>query len=345
MKFTLTFFILLLSFNIKAQSLDDLVFGGEGSFEAISWNLEFFPKNNQQTIDSTALAIQQLNADVYALQEIDNLDALQQLDDLLIDYQSYVIPKHYNNLTLAFLVKKDIEVINYNSIYTSSSYNSMFAGRPPLLIQVAHNGSSYYIINVHLKCCGDGSINTFDYSDEEYRRLQAVDQIKTYIDSYLSDKKVIVMGDYNDLLEDNSPNNVFQSLLDDTENYLFADLPILDLPSSQWSFPSWPSHLDHILITNELFGEFNNAYNYVTTIKMANYFTNGFYGYDNCISDHYPVGIRLWPYTTNLDEKENKPSPIRRIINIEGKRVNRQANKLQFYFYENGKVEKNIIIE
>lgn len=345
MKFTLTFFIIVLSSNIHAQSLDDLEFGAEGSFEAISWNLEFFPKNNQQTIDSTALAIQQLNADVYALQEIDNLDALQELDDLLTDYQSYVIPENYNNLTLAFLVKKDIEVINYNSIYASSTYNSMFAGRPPLLIEVLHNGSSYYIINVHLKCCGDGSINTSDYSDEEYRRLQAVNQIKTYIDSYLSDKKVIVMGDYNDLLEDNSTNNVFQSLLDNTENYLFADLPILDLPSSQWSFPSWPSHLDHILITNELFDEFNNAYNYSTTIKMANYFTNGFYGYDNCISDHYPVGIRLWAYTSNLEEKENKSSPIKSIINIEGKRVKPQANQLQFYFYENGKIDKNIIIE
>ena len=48
---------------------------------------------------------------------------------------------------------------------------------------------------------------------------------------------------------------------------------------------------DHILITNELFDELSNAYNYVTTIKMSNYFANGF-AYDNCISDHYPVGIR-----------------------------------------------------
>ena len=208
----------------------------------------FFQKNDQMTIDSTALAIQRLNADVYALQEIDDLEALEELDEILTNYTSYVVPENYNNLTLAYLVKNDIKVINYISIYASSSYNSMFAGRPPLLIELIHSGMTYYLINVHLKCCGDGTINTADYSDEEYRRLQAVNQLKTYIDSYLPEN-VIVLGDYNDLLEDNIYNNVFQSILDDTENYLFADLPILNLPTSQWSFPSWllspRSYFDH----------------------------------------------------------------------------------------------------
>ena len=29
-------------------------------------------------------------------------------------------------------------------------------------------------------------------------------------------------------------------------------------PSSNWSYPTWPSHLDHILISDEVFDEFEN---------------------------------------------------------------------------------------
>ena len=57
----------------------------------------------------------------------------------------------------------------------------------------------------------------------------------------LPDKSVIILGDFNDLLEDSPNNNVFNTILMDTDNYLFADQPILDLPTYQWSFPSWPS--------------------------------------------------------------------------------------------------------
>ena len=161
----------------------------------------------------------------------------------------------------------------------------------------------------------------------------------------MSDKNVLVVGDYNDLIEDDISNNVFQSFIDDSDNYLFADTPILDFPTSLWSYPSWPSHLDHILISNELFDDFNNAYNHVTTIDMAQYFNNGFDGYYKCISDHLPVGIRLWPITSNIDDKKIKPKHIKEIINIEGKNVKPSSNQLQFLIYDNGSVEKKITLD
>ena len=45
----------------------------------------------------------------------------------------------------------------------------------------------------------------------------------------------------------------FQVFLDNSNNYMFTDIEIAEGASQYWSFPSWPSHLDHILITNELF--------------------------------------------------------------------------------------------
>ena len=47
-------------------------------------------------------------------------------------------------------------------------------------------------------------------------------------------------------------------------------------------------------------------------MNMAQYFSNGFYGYDNCISDHLPVGIRLWPYTSSIDDKEVNLANLKR---------------------------------
>jgi endonuclease/exonuclease/phosphatase family metal-dependent hydrolase len=344
MQNTLTILTLFISTITFGQSLNDLSFGESDAFEAVTWNLEFFPKNNQTTIDSSALAISRLDADVFALQEIDDVNAFQQLANSLPNYEGYIIPDNYGNLTLAYLVKENVEVVNHMSIYTSSSYNTMFAGRPPYLIQLIHNGTTYYLINVHFKCCGDGTLNTSDYSDEEYRRLQASNQIKTYIDSYLPDENVIVLGDYNDLLEEGESNNVFQSIIDDSENYLFSDMLIAQQTSSNWSFPSWPSHLDHILISNELIDDFNNSYNNVQTILMDNYFSNGFYGYDNCISDHRPVAIKLFQTPSNVVEENKAPSKLKGIRDIQGRKTFPQSNNLQFYYYENGTVEKHFII-
>ena len=345
MKKSLTILFLFVSSFIFSQSLSDLVFGGEGSFEVVTWNLQFFPKNNQTTIDSTKLSMLALNADVYALQEINDVDAFQDLANSLEDYMGYIIPNNYNNLKLAYLVHKDVEVISHSSILNSNQYSYNFAGRPPYLIELNFSGLTFYIINIHLKCCGDGILDELDSEDQETRRKAAINAIKYYIDNNLSDKNVLVVGDYNDLIEDDISNNVFQSFIDDSDNYLFADTPVLDFPTFLWSYPTWPSHLDHILITNELFDEFNNAYNYVTTINMAQYFSNGFEGYDNCISDHLPVGIRLWPITSNIDDKKIKPKHIKEIINIEGKNVKPSSNQLQFLIYDNGSVEKKITLD
>ena len=81
------------------------------------------------------------------------------------------------------------------------------------------------IINIHLKCCGDGYLNTANFSDEENRRLTALNYIKSYIDNNLSNQNVLVIGDYNDELDDGMII-IFSKFIDDNDNYLFADMSI-----------------------------------------------------------------------------------------------------------------------
>ena len=97
------------------------------------------------------------------------------------------------------------------------------------------------------------------------------------------------MGDLNDDIAESWQNNVFQMILDDTQNYFFMDLEIANASSSEWSYPSWPSHLDHILITNELFDDLDDSD--IQTIKIDEYLNGGWNEYDQYISDHRPVAI------------------------------------------------------
>ena len=72
--------------------------------------------------------------------------------------------------------------------------------------------------------------------------------------------------------------------------------------------------------------------------------SNGFYGYDNCISDHRPVAIKLFQTPSNVEEENKAPSKLKGIRDIQGRKTLPQSNNLQFYYYENGTVEKHFII-
>ena len=110
----------------------------------------------------------------------------------------------------------------------------------------------------------------------------------------LSEKNVIILGDLNDELTDQEQDNVFMNFISQTCEYLFVDMIIAeDNTSSQWSYPSWPSHIDHILITNELFDEYEKEPSLVQTIHLQEYFDGGWIDYEKYISDHRPVGLRL----------------------------------------------------
>ena len=91
---------------------------------------------------------------------------------------------------------------------------------------------------------------------------------------------------------------------------MFADLEIASGSKTEWSYPSWPSHLDHILITNELFDEFKRETSIISTIKVDEYVGDNWWVYDNNISDHRPVAIKLhFDLNTGLaDFSATKPS-------------------------------------
>ena len=176
-------------------------------------------------------------------------------------------------------------------------------------------------------------MNTNDPQDEENRRLMAVTYLKEYIDSLLHDRKVILLGDLNDILTDNPQNNIFNSFINDTINYLFVDM---DISSSKMIGPTLlgPSHLDHILISNELFQSFQNNYSKVSCIQIDDYM-NSWNQYDNNISDHRPVALKLnFNHITDITDTDSENKELLKIVDVLGREVTEITKGTLFYIYK-----------
>ncbi len=253
-------------------------FGTYESLDLLSWNLEHFPKNNT-TIDTLAHIIPELFVDIIALQEIESTVSLNNLTNKLGDnWISYIAEENSSWGELSYLINTSEIEISEPPYTILTQYEYYFAYRPPFVLHISYQNDDYIIINVHYKCC-DGS---------EDRRLQASVYLESYILNNYTNDKVIVLGDFNDLLIDNP--NVFEPFLDEPNMYEFSDYYIAQIEMiDEWSFPGWPSHLDHILITNEIF-DYEQTTN---TLLIDEVFFNSLYNYDTHISDHRPVGIKL----------------------------------------------------
>ncbi len=271
---------------IISQNFPNL--GSQDSFDFMTWNIEWFPKNGQTTINYVAEIIEDIDVDVIAMQELDDRDLFDQMISSLDGYAGYYDSSWFAGLAFIYNTET-VQVNDIYEIYTTSPYWNAFP-RSPMVMDLNFNGVNYFLINNHFKCCGDGSLDLNDDSDEEKRRYDAINLLRDYIDENLPNQNVIVLGDLNDDIAEPQINNVFQLIINDP-NYEFVDYQIALGSSSDWSFPNWPSHLDHILVSDELFEEL--AYSHVETIKLDQYIDGGWNEYDYNISDHRPVFMQL----------------------------------------------------
>lgn len=285
-----------------AQSLGDISFGTDSTLELVTWNIEWFPKNGQATADSVAKIIQAIDADVYGIQEIDDSAFFRQVINGLPDYEVHIEPGYFRGLVYVYK-SSTVSINGIYKIYDTSPYWTVFP-RSPLVMDFRFEGEDFIVINNHYKCCGDGVLNLNDSGDEETRRYEANTLLKQFINLNFPTKNVILLGDLNDNLADAFSNNVFRMFLNDTNNYRFTDLDIANGTNYHWSYPSWPSHLDHIMVTNEMFQYLDDPSNSAETIRIDDYLPGGWSTYDNIITDHRPVGLKMKITTSGIGEEE-----------------------------------------
>jgi hypothetical protein len=258
-------------------------FGTDSSLDIISWNIEQFPKlkeEKEKTISTVTEIIIDLDADLYGVQEITDVESFIKLINNLEDYDGTHSNDVSSGLMTAIIYKKDIiHISNKRMLFEDDSYAFP---RPPLEVYVvAHYGDHVFdftFIVLHLKALGG--------AENEYRRKLACQKLKDYLDlnrAGSGDPDYIVLGDWNDELDDPISNNVFQVFLDDTVNYQFLtkNLPVNDCT---YIGDSWCSIIDHILISIEVKPKFLGGK--IEIQKIDNYLNT----YVNDVSDHRPVG-------------------------------------------------------
>jgi len=266
----------------KLNLFDVPILGDPDRLEVITWNLEWFPAAGDTTLRSVAEIVSDWQVDIVAFQEIKNIGEFARLMELLPDHD-FVISEQSSFMDQAIVYRKDvITYLGHREPFASDDY--YYAGRPPLMVDFYwHCGSAgleFSLINMHLKCCGDGL----------YRRQQSLQQLHGLLTDYLDNgnENIIVVGDWNDDLADKGIEQSFTVFLEDRDNFRFATEAIYQ-DVKQASYPSWPSFLDHILYARGFFDE-QAAGGRVETLKPEDY-VGSWEIYEATLSDHRPV---LW---------------------------------------------------
>lgn len=247
------------------------------TLDIMTWNLEFFPKSGNVSEENVYDIIKNSQVDIVGVQEIDSWSSLEELADKLGGWEAE-LEDVLGNQDIGYLYKpSEIEILE--SPFKIYRNNGSPFPREPIVTKIRHKqtGLEVVLINIHLKCCGGNS--------NESRRQEASRLLKQYIDAEYPNTAVVVLGDWNDDIYETNGVNVFQNFMDDTENYRFADKDVAQGPSSGWSYPSFPSHIDHILMTDELFDHFKDSRTLTVNQCLNTYYST--------VSDHRPVIARF----------------------------------------------------
>jgi endonuclease/exonuclease/phosphatase family metal-dependent hydrolase len=273
----------------EPELFETLRFGSNSTFDVVTWNLQTYPRSNTETIEYAAAAIKNMKADVIGVQEIMNWVAFDMLVEQLDGFDGYHATSD-DYMDLGYIWRTD--TVSGVTFEEPLSGNTPFP-RYPLVMHMTFGGEQFVLVNNHLKCCGDGTLEDNDPQDEEYRRALACNMLDEWIREESQGTKLILLGDLNDKLDDTALHNVFQVFLDDSDKYLFADMPLAD--SDERSSWSWrlQSHIDHIMITEELFVDFARPTSDILTIRLDQHLPDGLGEYNSMLSDHFPVGLRL----------------------------------------------------
>ncbi|MDD3052453.1 MAG: endonuclease/exonuclease/phosphatase family protein [Candidatus Cloacimonetes bacterium] len=267
--------------NVIDPNIDngDYFVGSNETLEVMTWNIQEFPKSSS-TVGFVAQIIDSLQIDIIAMQEINSAEDFQELETSLSGWEKFRANSASYDINLAYFYKANLDVDNIYEIYTDDWYSFP---RPPLVMEMFFQTKSYVIINNHFKAYGD--------EESVDRRRQASQKLELYCNNNFAGQRIVIVGDLNDSLTDGEENNVFLNFLN-SPDYAFADQAIAESSSANWSYFNY-SHIDHILISDELFEAFENEQSTVLTMKVEK-IIGGESIYKSNISDHRPVAIKLF---------------------------------------------------
>jgi endonuclease/exonuclease/phosphatase family metal-dependent hydrolase len=273
-------------------------------FSAANWNIEWFgettqgPSDEALQLSNAQYVISSAGMDFWALQEVVSPAAFDALKQQLPGYDGFLASdasrvsagsSYYtvDEQKLAVLFRSDVVSVRRAEVILTA-YNYDFASRPPLRVDlsVTRNGTRVDLVAIllHLKA--------FSASADYSRRLSAAAALKSYLDTYLPNTPVLVLGDWNDDVDvsisyDSTAgayrDTPFQNFLDASPTYSFLTRP-LSLAGVR-STVSGSQFIDHQLATRPLAPALLGDSPQVLRPAVPSYGTT--------TSDHYPVLSRF----------------------------------------------------
>jgi hypothetical protein len=275
--------------------------GTDTTFEVLTWNVIQL-QNDFRRLDTLAILIQNLDIDMVAFQEIADTLAFRGLLARLPGWNGVYAPYDYPStpyIKTGVIWRTDRATVNYiEQLFVGYSYQFP---RPPIHVFATVNCGGgqfdFHLIDMHLKALSD--------EESQQRRRAAVLMLKAYLDVNVPaapDHDWLVVGDWNDELDDPQSENVFWPLLTDSLDYRF--LTFWMAGNNYWaSYPSWPSLLDHIMIVSDVNAEYGNGT--TVTLRLDDEYCN----YLNRISDHRPVMALFAGHPTSAVEEPLPATP------------------------------------
>ncbi|HDQ99510.1 MAG TPA: hypothetical protein ENN51_04405 [candidate division WOR-3 bacterium] len=254
--------------------------GVDSCLEIVTWNIENFPKASDSTLNRVQAAILRLGFDFYGIQEIQDTLAFIRLLAGLPGYAGLWSRDSYGSFYMktGVIYKREMFVV---SRVRPLFWNNDSVTRPPLEMSVSatHNGRTldFKLIVLHLKAGRSGA----DFA----QRRATCRLLKEYIDGEVArgvEERFVVIGDWNERLDEPRETNSLQAFIDDSLGYQFLTWPFR---SSSYHATHIPSSrvIDHLMMTAGVGPDYEGGR--TETIRLDDEMA----GYLAVMSDHRPV--------------------------------------------------------
>ncbi len=297
------------------------------TLKVVNWNIEWFggangPLDDNLQEQNVRTLMQNMNADVYALEEVVSISRLQNVINQMPGYSMVVSDFCSNGTTasscggqqkLAFVYRNSR--VNFIRAYgvlrsggSANAYYNWSSGRFPYLMEadVTMNNTTQRIqfVNVHAKA------NTSDFVISYNRRKAGADELRDSLNVQYANSNIILLGDYNDDLDKTITTQVapdtttsWISFKQDNINFNPVTLPLslARVPSTA----SYPDFIDHVSVSNEM----NQYYVSGSARSLKSQVEQWVVNYSTTTSDHYPIETRFVltaPIASSRFKRENK---------------------------------------
>jgi methionine-rich copper-binding protein CopC/endonuclease/exonuclease/phosphatase family metal-dependent hydrolase len=290
------------------------------TLEVVNWNIEWFgstslgPTNDNQQETNIRTIMQNIGADVFALEEVVSEPRLANIVSqmpgysyVLCDYGSHTNPFEGGAGPLSEAQKEALvyktalfpggvttQALVTNGVNTAAdlsnpAYNYFSSGRYPFMVTgtTTLNGVTKQIrfVIVHAKA------NTSPTATAYARRKASADTLRYTLNTLYPNDNIIMLGDFNDDLDSTITDGIspklssYKSFTDDNTNF-FSPTLALSLAGKK-STVSYNDVIDHVMLSNEMQCSYMPGTANILT-DVSGLVTN----YGSTTTDHYPVFTR-----------------------------------------------------